>query len=257
MLLTFENDEQLEIADKFFIYDIVLQGFIRDFPGSKSIPYPIYSLEETKIYNDYVMSGICKCTMTVQKIAETLCNDFIKGKIRHELLPHLSVEDIVRNNYQDIIFYFNEEEKLDRLEYLWVCCEVGNLPILKLLKFTSKDIRSEDNKALIWASDNGHIEVVKYLCETYGLTIEDIRSLDNEALRRASEEGHIEVVKYLYETYLLTFEDIRSRYNNALRWASQYGHLEVVKYLCETCGLTIEDIREDDNYALRWASEKG
>src|SRR6056297_3031785 len=159
MLLTFENDEQLEIADKFFIYDIVLQGFFRDFPGSKSIPYPIYSLEETKIYNDYVMSGICKCTMTVQKIAETLCNDNIKGKIRHELLPHLSVKDIVRNNFQDIVFYLKEEEKLDRLEYLYTSCEIGNLPILKLLKLTVEDIRSENYYALRWASENGYIEV--------------------------------------------------------------------------------------------------
>src|SRR6056297_2728964 len=163
MLLTFENDEQLEIADKFFIYDIVLQGFIRDFPGSTSIPFPIYSLEETKIYYDYVMSGICKCTMTVQKIAETLCNDYIKGKIRHELLPHLSVEDIVRNNYQEIIFYLNEEEKLNRLEYLNKCCKIGNLPIIKLLKLTSEDVRSRHNWALVWASGNGHIKVVKYL----------------------------------------------------------------------------------------------
>src|SRR6056297_4056471 len=95
MFLIFENDEQLEIADKFLTYDIVLQGFIQDFPDSTSIPFPIYSLEETKIYYDYVMSGICKCTMTVQKIAETLCNDYIKGKIRHELLQSLSENNIV------------------------------------------------------------------------------------------------------------------------------------------------------------------
>src|SRR6056297_3801783 len=116
MILTFENDKQLDIADKFFTHDIVLQGFIQDFPETESIPFPIYSLEEAQIYYDFVVSEKCKCTMTIQKIAETLCNDYIKGKIRHRLLPHLSVEDIVRNNYQEIIFYFNEEEKLDRLE---------------------------------------------------------------------------------------------------------------------------------------------
>src|SRR6056297_3601456 len=152
MLLTFENDEQLEIADKYFTHDVVLQGFIQDFPGSTSIPFPIYSLEETQIYYDYVMSGICKCTMTVQKIAETLCNDYIKGKIRHELLPSLSENNIVRNNYQDIIFYFNKEEKLERSKYLHACCKIGHLQILKILKFTSEDIRSLNNWALIFAS---------------------------------------------------------------------------------------------------------
>src|SRR6056297_2773939 len=121
MFLIFENGEQLDIANEFLTYDVVLQGFIQDFTGTESIPFPIYSLEEAKIYYDFVMSGICKCTMTIQKIAETLCNDYIKGKIRHQLLPHLSVEDIVRNDYQDIVFYLNKEEKLDRLEYLWEC----------------------------------------------------------------------------------------------------------------------------------------
>src|SRR6056297_3237489 len=137
MYLTFENDEQLEIANKFFTNDIVLQGFIQDFPGTESIPFPIYTLEEAKIYYDYVKNRNCKCTMTIQQISETLCNDYIKGKIRYELLPHLSVEDIVRNDYQDIVFYFNEEDKLERLKYLSVCCEVGNLPILKLIKFSN------------------------------------------------------------------------------------------------------------------------
>src|SRR6056297_911017 len=182
MYLTFENDEQLEIANKFFTNDIVLQGFIQDFPDTESIPFPIYTLEEAQIYYDYVMNGNCKCTMTIQKIAETLCNDYIKGKIRHELLPHLSVKDIVRNNYQDIVFYFSEEEKLERLEYLCQCCKVGNLPIIRLLKLAIEDIRSEDNWALKLASGYGHIEVVKYLCETYKLRIEDIRSYDNWAL---------------------------------------------------------------------------
>ena len=204
MLLTFENGEQLDIPNEHFIHDVVLQGFIQDFPGTESIPFPIYTLEEAQIYYDDVMNGHRKCTMTVQKIAETLCNDFIKGKIRNELLPHLSVQDIVRNNYQEIIFYLKEEEKLDRLEYLFEGCKVGNLPILKLLKITSEDIRSDDNYALRWASENGHFEVVKYLCETYQLTIEDIRSENNYALRWASLNGYFEVVKYLCETYSLT-----------------------------------------------------
>src|SRR6056297_2717758 len=105
--------------------------------------------------------------MIVQKIAETLCNDNLKGKIRHELLPYLSVADIVRNDYQDVVFYLSEEEKLERSKYLYTCCEIGHLPILKILKFTSEDIQSFNNYALRWASVNGHIDVVKYLCETY------------------------------------------------------------------------------------------
>ena len=173
MLLIFENEKQLDIADEYLIRDIVLQGFIHDFPGTGSIPFPIYSLKEAQIYYNYVMNGNCKCTMTIQKIAETLCNDYIKGKIRHELLPHLSVKDIVRNDYQDIVFYLSEEEKLERLEYLWACCEINNIPLLKLLKLTIEDIRSEDNYALKWASHHCHKKMVKYFYETYGVKIDN------------------------------------------------------------------------------------
>ena len=75
------------------------------------------------------------------------------------------------------------------------------------------------------------IEVEKYLCETYGLTIEYIRSEDNEAIRRASENGHIEVVKYLCETYRLTIENILSCDNVALIYIFKYGHYGVVIFL--------------------------
>ena len=65
MLLTFKNGYQINIQNEYLTHDIVLQGFIQDFPGTESIPFPIYSLEEAKIYYFYVMHGKCKCTMTI------------------------------------------------------------------------------------------------------------------------------------------------------------------------------------------------
>jgi ankyrin repeat protein len=43
----------------------------------------------------------------------------------------------------------------------------------------------------------------------------------------ASENGHLDVVKYLVSQGA----DITADDNYAVRWASFYGHLEVVKYL--------------------------
>ncbi len=109
-------------------------------------------------------------------------------------------------------------------------CRKGNLDKIKKLNFTLEDIRSND--ALIWASCNGHFEVVKYLINK-GLTLEDIRAQDNCAFRMASLYGYLEVVKYLIDNGL-TLKDIRSRNNDAFRWASRNRHIELVKYLEET-----------------------
>ena len=79
--------------------------------------------------------------MTVQKIAETLCNDFIKGKIKHELLPRLSVQEIVRNNFQDIIFYLMEKEKLERLEYLFRVANLETYPFKNYFSFQVKKFK--------------------------------------------------------------------------------------------------------------------
>jgi hypothetical protein len=43
----------------------------------------------------------------------------------------------------------------------------------------------------------GHLHVVKYLCEVYGLGREDVRALNNSAARFAAVNGHVEVVQYL------------------------------------------------------------
>ena len=47
----------------------------------------------------------------------------------------------------------------------------------------------------------------------------------NNALCWASEDGHLDIVKYLVE------HGANIHFNNALSWALEYGHLDVVKYL--------------------------
>ena len=47
---------------------------------------------------------------------------------------------------------------------------------------------------------------------------------DNWATRWASENGHLEVVKYLVSKG----SDVTARNNYAVRWASHNGHLELV-----------------------------
>ena len=52
---------------------------------------------------------------------------------------------------------------------------------------------ANDNEALIWASVNGHLEVVKFLVEQGA----DVTANNNRALKWASEKGHLEIVNFL------------------------------------------------------------
>ena len=55
------------------------------------------------------------------------------------------------------------------------------------------DIHADDEYALRWASENGHLEVVKLLLENGA----NVHAYNDYALRLASEYGHLDVVKYL------------------------------------------------------------
>ena len=74
-----------------------------------------------------------------------------------------------------------------------------------------------------WATENGHLDVVKYLHENGA----DITDRDNEAVICAAENGRLDVVKYLHEHGA----DITAQDNMAVRWAKIGGSQEIVDYL--------------------------
>jgi len=74
--------------------------------------------------------------------------------------------------------------------------------------------------ALIWASYNGHLDV-------NASTTND----DDTALMGASQEGHLKVVRQLCERGANVNAATTNGYT-ALIWASLKGHLEIVRELC-------------------------
>ena len=92
------------------------------------------------------------------------------------------------------------------------------------------------------ASENGYLEIVKYLVE-HGA---DIEFNENWPLWLSAAYGHLEVVKYLLENGA----DIHAQGDLALFDASYNGDLEVVKYL-------IKHGANVDGHTLRAASENG
>lgn len=85
------------------------------------------------------------------------------------------------------------------------------------------DIHVDDNRLLKWASQYGHLEVVKFLI-SQGV---DIHVSGDFALRFASLNGHFKTVKYLVKHGA----NIHKYHDEALKWASTNGHIKIVSYL--------------------------
>lgn len=72
---------------------------------------------------------------------------------------------------------------------------------------------------------------------TKHLTADDARAQDNYALRWACEHGHLHVARWLYKTFRLTADDACAHYNYALNEAIYNDHKCVVQWLCTTFGI--------------------
>jgi len=84
------------------------------------------------------------------------------------------------------------------------------------------------SQALKVASENGYLDIVKFLVEEAGAKVRDT---EETALFQAAANGHLDVVRYLFEKGAC-FKI--NHYNNiGLILAAQNKHLDVVKYLCE------------------------
>ena len=131
----------------------------------------------------------------------------------------------------------------------------GRLEVVKFLLENGGDIHTnEENGAnvyaqndspLQWASYNGHLEVVKLLLENGA----KVNARNDSALSMASSRGHLEVVKLLLENGA----NVHAQNDNPLQWASTNGHLEVVRLLLKNGA----NVHAQDDSALRWASENG
>ena len=122
-------------------------------------------------------------------------------------------------------------------------CKAGDIKKVYELIEIGADIHAHNDYALCSASENRHLEVVKFLIDKGA----DIHAQNDYALRWASENGHLEVVKFLIEKGA----DIHAQNDYALCWAPYFGHLEVVKFLIEKGA----DIHAENEHALRLASE--
>ena len=112
--------------------------------------------------------------------------------------------------------------------------ENGELSLVIFAIQRGADIHSDNGNALYYATQEGHIDVVKYLISKGAL-------LEREMLNTAAAEGHIDLVKYFVD------QGIPANHE-ALREAIRNRHDAIIKYLIENgAGITPGTLRTARN----------
>jgi hypothetical protein len=112
---------------------------------------------------------------------------------------------------------------------------------VEIVKYCRSNSFSCSYNALHYAAKHGHLELVKYLVETYPHDQWQGCIHNLNPLVAAGEYGHVQVADYLYSNFTKKYAD------SAVRSAAIYGQLEFVKhfvenYPMETKALTISGV---------------
>ena len=107
--------------------------------------------------------------------------------------------------------------------------------LVDTIGLSADDARLDSNHALKNVVGNGDIKTLRYLVENLGLdTAEDAACLllvkGKSSFFEAIYKGHVDVVKYLVETFGFTLQDMLGVYHNFnLSFASLFGDIDVLK----------------------------
>ena len=140
---------------------------------------------------------------------------------------------------------------------------IGNLTgVQKQLDHNETKIDIDDKQgmtALIWASKNGYLHIVRSLLNTSQDDINKERRSDGAtALMLASYNGHTEVVEILLsQDNIEIAKRTTSKGDSALLLASSKGHEEVVKLLATSNRVDINDVNSDGESTIYKSSQYG
>lgn len=131
--------------------------------------------------------------------------------------------------------------------------------LITTFDITCNDLIIDINDILRCVSSNGYLEM--FMCLTQAFKLTCVNVVHSDSIAYASKNGHLDICKYLINTFPVTPEEIASDYFDgilfAFRMACKYGHLEIVRYIAETFELTGRDVASDGNFAFHWASING
>ena len=238
-MLTSSNQHNASNTDLSFIHSAPLKDVIRDYPV----------IEIIKSHPDFNVNDAIKfaCMSGHLEIVE-----FMFDLVCTECADDSLLEVTAEYGHLEVVVYLIKHEYVDRSTYesaMKVACEKGHTDIVRYL-YENESVEL-DNKVLLDASANGHLELVKYLItilkKTKSFTVRMV--LEDDALLLACANGHLEVVKYL----LYSGADSECKDNEAVCIAAENNRMEVVEFLVKEDA----DIWAQDGSAVLRAAKNG
>ena len=132
----------------------------------------------------------------------------------------------------------------DKFSQFLSACETGSVDMVASL-IELVDPQAECNEAIQYASQNGHIDIVRLLLKDPRVDPSDLK---NYAIQLASQNGHIDVVRLLLDDPRVDPSDDN---NLAIQYASEYGHIDVIKLLLDDSRVGYDDL--NIMRAIQWA----
>ena len=228
-------------------------GLLKQISTNLRLEIDKVNLETKQIKNLKFKRGVVKseklCLKRVIKKEFKFKREFAPSKLV-KYKKFLGLEEVIQTGDE------STDEKI-LLKAMLLASRNGQLEIVKYLVEHGADLnaKDEDNEtAFILASKCGHLGIAKFLVET-GADVNAEGKFGWTALIYASRRGNLEMVKYLVENVA----NVNSKYDKgwtALMFASENGNLEIVKYLLQN-GSDVNAKYENRWTALMYASRRG
>ena len=122
---------------------------------------------------------------------------------------------------------------------------------------TVDDVCHRQMEAFTAACAGGHWPLARWMVIRFELTREHICDADCDPLAAACLCGQLHVAQWLVARFRLAAQDVRGQYNSTFIGACSNGHLEVARWLADRFCLTARDAHSGHNAALITASYNG
>lgn len=140
------------------------------------------------------------------------------------------------------------------------CAKENDIARLKQEDLKIAEVNFTDSQgytALHWATQNGHLRMVKYLLSAYPkLDLDAITREGNSALMLAAQHGHVEILYYFMTLIPIPkCQTWNHKYENALTLAALNGHHESIRVLIQMGCLVHPQLEKPLDKAYKEASD--